>query len=173
REGAAAEAEGVAEAGDEEAEVEVVGEAAAEEEEGVAVGEEAGEEEVMAVTSDTESSVVARDMAAVAAITSTVYETTYTVTSTSVVLAQPTTTIETYYVGVSRTLTAPAQTVCDLSAAQTLTIVSMQPQVTETRVAVVTSNTYATVWVGQTQYTTHTQANAATVCWQQGGWYGV
>jgi len=97
-------------------------------------------------------------MAAVAAITSTVYETTYTVTSTSVVLAQPTTTIETYYVGVSRTVTAPAQTVCDVSAAQTLTIVSMQPQVTETRVAVVTSNTYATVWVGYVSALAWTQS---------------
>jgi hypothetical protein len=68
--------------------------------------------------------------------------------------------------------TAPAQTVCDVSAAQTLTVVSMQPQVTETKVTVVTTSTWDTVWVGQTQYTTHTQPNAATVCWQVGGWYG-
>lgn len=91
---------------------------------------------------------VERALAAVATITSTVYETTYTVTSTSVVLAQPTTTVETYYLGVDRTVTAPAQTVCDVSAAQTLTVVSVQPQVTETKVSVVTTNTYATLWVG-------------------------
>lgn len=97
---------------------------------------------------DTTSSIVEREIAAVAAITSTVYETTYTVTSTSVILAQPTTTVETYYLGISQTVTAPAQTVCDVSAAQTLTVLSVQPQATETRVAVVTTNTFATVWVG-------------------------
>lgn len=56
--------------------------------------------------------------------------------------------METYYLGVSQTVIAPAQTVCDVSAAKTLTVVSVQPQVTKTKVTVVTSNTIATVWVG-------------------------
>ncbi|KAL1844320.1 hypothetical protein VTK73DRAFT_2596 [Phialemonium thermophilum] len=73
---------------------------------------------------------------------------------------------------VEQTITAPPQTVCDVDQPATLTYVSVLPQETTTKVAYVTTSTVVTVWIGQTQFSTHTDYNAATACWQGGGWYG-
>ncbi|KAK1761967.1 hypothetical protein QBC33DRAFT_502058, partial [Phialemonium atrogriseum] len=108
---------------------------------------------------------------AVVVVTSTVYDT-HTVTSTSVVTAKATTTVETSYVSVLKTITAPAQTVCDADPGDAITVVSLLPQETETDVSYITVQTVVTQWVGQTQYTTHTDYNVASACSRGGGWYG-
>ncbi|KAK3686115.1 hypothetical protein B0T22DRAFT_483020 [Podospora appendiculata] len=115
-----------------------------------------------------------REVANAAAITSTIFETTYTVTSTETILAPaPTTVTETAYDGVTRTFIPPAQTVCDQPDLVTLTVLSAQPTQTEYDVSLVTIHTINTVWVGQTQYITYTNRAAETACWAVGGQYGV
>ncbi|KAK3326200.1 hypothetical protein B0H66DRAFT_617092 [Apodospora peruviana] len=113
-----------------------------------------------------------REPAKAAAITSTVFATT-TITSTSTILAQPRTSLETVYASVTETFTPPTQTVCDQPQLATVTVYTAQPTQTRYDVDHITVSTWATVWVGQTQYTTYTNYQAVTACWAAGGRYGV
>ncbi|KAK3693253.1 hypothetical protein B0T22DRAFT_532556 [Podospora appendiculata] len=62
------------------------------------------------------------------------------------------------------TFIPPVQTVC--SAEDTTTLYYQGPAQTNYEITYVTYYTWATVWVGQTQYTTSTDFNAMTRCWQ-------
>ncbi|KAH8882242.1 hypothetical protein GQ53DRAFT_831589 [Thozetella sp. PMI_491] len=124
----------------------------------------------------TASDVQKRDAAtpaAVAAITSTFVETTYTVTSTSTILAKQETDTETVWHDVTRTYTRPAQTVCDKNSGGTLTVMSLLPDSTEVQVDYVTYTVENTIYVEQTETDTWSDYYAATACWGGGGWYGV
>ncbi|CAK7212706.1 hypothetical protein SCUCBS95973_001554 [Sporothrix curviconia] len=106
-------------------------------------------------------------------VTSTVVETTYTATSTlTTTAATPTSTEDDFYT-VTTTFVPPAQTVCAVNGVPTVTYFYQGPAQTQYQVQYQTFNTWATVWVGQTQYWTYTDQNAQTQCWQGGGWYGV
>ncbi|KAK3940466.1 hypothetical protein QBC46DRAFT_260976 [Diplogelasinospora grovesii] len=111
-----------------------------------------------------------RALARVADMTSTIAETTYTVTSTIMEVATPATTTEVDYYLTTSTYTPPAQTVCD--AGETVTYYYQGPPQTDYEVQYVTYDTWVTVYIGQTQYSTATDYNAMTRCWQGGGWYG-
>ncbi|KAK3328557.1 hypothetical protein B0T19DRAFT_476142 [Cercophora scortea] len=165
----------VVEARAEEAAEEAVEEVEAEEVEvEVAVVEAVDMEDARKATMVSPVVVEVREVAKAAAITSTIFETTYTVTSTETLLAPaPTTVTETAYDGVTRTFIPPAQTVCDQPDLVTLTVLSAQPTQTEYDVSLVTIHTIDTVWVRQTQYTTYTNRAAETACWAVGGQYGV
>ncbi|KAK3381116.1 hypothetical protein B0H63DRAFT_545490 [Podospora didyma] len=111
-----------------------------------------------------------RGVAKMADYTSTVTETTYTVTSTVVELVEGDTVTETSHYITTTTFFPPAQTVCE--AEDTVTLYYQGPPHTDYEVNYVTYYTFATVWVGQTQYTTSTDYPAMTRCWQGGGYYG-
>jgi hypothetical protein len=93
--------------------------------------------------------------------------------------------------------TPPAETVCAGNDNQaTITYIYQGAPQTDYQVQYVTYNTWITIWVGyvlstpsiactlslavdtkwwknrQTQYTTYTDYNAMTQCWQGGGYYG-
>jgi len=67
--------------------------------------------------------------------------------------------------------TPPAQTACGDNVVET--VVFEDEPVTEYEVDYVTVTVAATIWEGQTQYSTQTDWNDASACWQNGGWYGV
>ncbi|KAK3370035.1 hypothetical protein B0H63DRAFT_551973 [Podospora didyma] len=154
-----------------------VAEALAADREGVvAAAVVAAEEEVAVVEEDVEATqgqmAEKREVAKAAALTTTV-EATVTVTSTTTVVVPGRTWIETVYDFTTATFNPPAQTVCDQQQQATLTVFSMQPTQTVYEVDHVTRDTVATVWVGQTRYTTYTNYQSASICWAAGGRYGV
>ncbi|KAK4107849.1 hypothetical protein N656DRAFT_802294 [Canariomyces notabilis] len=123
------------------------------------------------VTASPDAKVVtARAVARLADVTRTVYETT-TVTRTVVEVEEGETATEYNHYTTTWTYTPPAQTVCD--AETTETIFYQGPPRTVYQITYVTHYTRATVWVGQTQYTTSTDYPAMTRCWQNGGDYGL
>ncbi|KAK3332424.1 hypothetical protein B0T19DRAFT_398192 [Cercophora scortea] len=122
-----------------------------------------------------DNAITAREVAAVAAVTSTYTQTTYTVTSTIRTTIPAKTTTEFIYKTVTATITPAPSTQCisGANAAVTVTINKGSPTtVTETNIAYDTTHLSATVWVGQTQYTTITNQASATACWKAGGWFG-
>ncbi|KAK4194999.1 hypothetical protein QBC40DRAFT_269641 [Triangularia verruculosa] len=117
--------------------------------------------------------VAATPAAQVAAITSTITQTTYTVTSTTTTTVAGRVTTETVLRTTTATVTPPPSTVCAGNApGATVTVIRTQSAVTETNVVYLTSHLSGTVWVGQTQYTTVSNPVSATACWRAGGWYG-
>lgn len=114
--------------------------------------------------------------AAVAAVTSTYTETTYTVTRTIVTTIPARTTTELVLRTTTATVTPAATTVCLNGNGQgvTVTVNRGNPTtVTQTNIVYQTTQVSGTVWVGQTQYTTFTNSASATACWRAGGWFGV
>jgi hypothetical protein len=112
---------------------------------------------------------------AVAAVTVTYTQTTYTVTQTLVTTLAPTTTTELVMRTITATVAPPAATVCAGGGrpGQTVTVNPPGATVTQTNIVYQTTHLSGTVWVGQTQFTTFTNAASATACWRAGGWYGV
>ncbi|KAK1762352.1 hypothetical protein QBC33DRAFT_283050 [Phialemonium atrogriseum] len=113
--------------------------------------------------------------AAVAAVTSTYTETTYTVTRTSVTTIPPRTATEVDYRTITTTIAPAPTTVCTGGGNQATVTVVMGDSgaVTQTNIVYQTTRAAGTVWVGQTQYTTFTNSASATACWRAGGWIGV
>ncbi|KAL2264911.1 hypothetical protein VTJ83DRAFT_7421 [Remersonia thermophila] len=111
--------------------------------------------------------------ASVAAVTSTVTAT-YTITSTLTTTVPGTTTTELVLRTTTATSTPPPLTVCTGAGRDTtLTVTSRNgTPATVTDIIYLTSHLPATVWVGQTTYTTSTNSASATACWRSGGWYG-
>ncbi|PKS05756.1 hypothetical protein jhhlp_007585 [Lomentospora prolificans] len=114
-----------------------------------------------------------REEAAVAAQTVTYTQTTYTVTQTVVTTVPPQTTTELALT--TRTITSQAAptTVCQGNGQGT--VVTVNPggnAVTQTNLVYTTIHAAGTVWVGETAYTTISNAASATACWRAGGWYG-
>ncbi|KAK5656877.1 hypothetical protein OQA88_4427 [Cercophora sp. LCS_1] len=114
-----------------------------------------------------------RGIVRVAAITTTILQTTYTVTQTTTKIVPARTAIETVYDVVTRTFIPPAQTVCNEPDIPTITVFRAEPTQTIYNVQYVTLRTQVTVWVGQTQYETYSNYQSATACWANGGYYGV
>ncbi|KAI1372908.1 hypothetical protein F4677DRAFT_238224 [Hypoxylon crocopeplum] len=112
-----------------------------------------------------------REVAAVAATTVTVTETTYTVTITSVTTAPAATTTEDVFTTVTATITPAPSTVCD-KLGRTVTVTKPYGTVTQTNIGYSTTHVEATVWVGETKYSTSTNIASATSCLKNGGWYG-
>ncbi|KAK1756961.1 hypothetical protein QBC47DRAFT_422042 [Echria macrotheca] len=118
--------------------------------------------------------VQAREVAKAAAITSTVLQTTYTVTETSTIIVPARTSIETGLKHIVNGISVPpAQTICDEPDIATVTVLSAEPTQTVYDVDYVTFRSQVTVWVGSTQFQTYTNRQSATACWQNGGYYGV
>ncbi|KAK1835888.1 hypothetical protein QBC39DRAFT_339873, partial [Podospora conica] len=117
--------------------------------------------------------VAKRAMAAGAALTSTVLQTTYTVTRTTAVIVPGTTAVELAYAIVTKTFVPPAQTVCDEPDIATVTRFEQEPQQTLRDVVYVTVFAKETVRIEQTQYSTHSDARTASACLANGGQYGV
>ncbi|KAL1902869.1 hypothetical protein Sste5346_000780 [Sporothrix stenoceras] len=116
-------------------------------------------------------------MQSVMATTVTVTETTYTVTQTRVSTAPAATTTEVVFKTITATVTPAPSTVCangsNNKPGATVTVTrGGNGVVTQTDVVYQTTKVSGTVWVGQTQYTTVTNAPSATACWRAGGWYG-
>ncbi|KAK4158756.1 hypothetical protein QBC43DRAFT_294705, partial [Cladorrhinum sp. PSN259] len=109
----------------------------------------------------------------IAAVTTVTVEATKTITQSTTLLVPGQTEVETVYSQVVRTFTPPAQTVCQEAETATITVFSIQPAQTVYQIDHITLNTVATVWVGQTRYSTSTDYRAATACWAAGGRYGV
>lgn len=112
---------------------------------------------------------------AVAAVTSTYTQTTYTVTSTLRTTIAGKTTTELILRTVTATVTPAPSTVCAGGNAPgaTITVNRGTPApVTQTNMVYQTVHISGTVWVGQTQYSTVTNAASATACWRAGGWFG-
>ncbi|KAK4164455.1 hypothetical protein QBC43DRAFT_288705 [Cladorrhinum sp. PSN259] len=112
--------------------------------------------------------------ASVAAITSTVTQTTYTVTSTSITTVPGRTTTETVLRTTTATVTPPATTVCAGNGpGRTVTITrGTATPVTLTDIVYLTSKIAGTVWEVKTQFSTISNTASATACWRAGGWYG-
>ncbi|CAI4212267.1 unnamed protein product [Parascedosporium putredinis] len=114
-----------------------------------------------------------REEAAVAAQTVTYTQTTYTVTQTVVTTVPPQTTTELALVTSTTTSQPPPSTVCNGGGQQvTVTVNPGGPGVTQTNLVYTTVHASGTVWVGETAYTTISNAASATACWRAGGWYG-
>ncbi|KAK3905160.1 hypothetical protein C8A05DRAFT_31034 [Staphylotrichum tortipilum] len=114
---------------------------------------------------------IARRALAIVTVTSTVYDDENTVTSTVVEIEEGEATTEYNFYTTTTTSTPPPQTVCD--AETTVTLLYQGAPQTQYEVTYVTYYTWATVWVRQTQYTTATDYDVMTRCWQGGGYYGV
>ncbi|KAI6092012.1 hypothetical protein F4821DRAFT_254127 [Hypoxylon rubiginosum] len=109
----------------------------------------------------------------VAATTVTVTETTYTVTSTSVTTVPAATVTEDVYQTVTATITPAPSTVCDDSRpGTTVTVTRPFATVTLTDIKYSTTHVQATVWIGETKYSTSTNKASATLCSLLGGSYG-
>lgn len=110
----------------------------------------------------------------VAAVTSTVTETTYTVTKTVVTTIPARTTTETVVATKTLTITPPATTICSGgSPGTTITSTRGKPSTTtQSSIVYITTQVTGTVYVGITQYTTYTNSASATACWRDGGWFG-
>ncbi|CAK7202755.1 hypothetical protein SEUCBS139899_005482 [Sporothrix eucalyptigena] len=117
-------------------------------------------------------------MQSVMATTVTITETTYTVTQTRVSTAPAFTTTEVVFKTITATITPSPSTVCANGGGgnqpgATVTVTrGGTGVVTQTNIVYQTTKVSGTVWVGQTQYTTITNAPSATACWRAGGWYG-
>jgi hypothetical protein len=111
---------------------------------------------------------------AVAAVTTTVTETTYTVTQTVVTTVPATTTTEIVMQTITATVAPAPTTVCSGGGrpGQTVTVNPPASTVTQTNIIYQTTHLSGTVWVGQTAFTTFSNAASATACWRAGGWYG-
>lgn len=117
-----------------------------------------------------------REYAAVAAQTVTYTQTTYTVTQTVVTTVPRATTTEIAFRTTTATVAPPASTICADGGRPAVTVTvnpGGQGQVTQTNIVYSTTRLAGTVWVGQTAYTTISNAASATACWRAGGWYGV
>ncbi|KAL1842209.1 hypothetical protein VTJ49DRAFT_5821 [Mycothermus thermophilus] len=111
--------------------------------------------------------------ASVASVTSTVTAS-RAVTSTLTTTVPGTTTTELVLRTTTSTITPPPLTVCTGAGRDTTVTVTSRNgvPVTLTDIIYLTSHLPATVWVGQTTYTTSTNSASATACWRSGGWYG-
>jgi hypothetical protein len=112
---------------------------------------------------------------AVAAVTVTYTQTTLTVTQTLVTTIPPRTTTELAFRTITQTVNPPPNTICSGGGrpGQTVTVAPPQATITQTNLVYQTTHLSGTVWVGQTQYTTLSNAASATACWRAGGWYGL
>lgn len=114
-------------------------------------------------------------LGAVAAVTSTRTQTTFTVTSTLQTTIPGRTVTENVFRTVTATITPAASTVCrdGGQGGATVTVIrGNTAAVTQTDIVYQTTHLSGTVWVGQTAYTTVTNAASATACWRAGGWFG-
>ena len=112
---------------------------------------------------------------AVAAVTSTYTQTTYTVTSTVQTTIPGRTATEFVLRTVTATITPAPSTICLNGGNPGVTITVVRGNtgaVTQTDYIYRTTRMSGTVWVGQTQYTTITNSASATACWRAGGWFG-
>ncbi|KAK3937407.1 hypothetical protein QBC46DRAFT_319704 [Diplogelasinospora grovesii] len=113
--------------------------------------------------------------AAVAAVTSTYTETTYTFTSTIQTTIPAKTTTELAFKTVTATVAPAPSTVCANGGTPGATVtVNRGSPTTATQINLIYQTTHlsGTLWIGQTQYTTYTNAASATACWRAGGWFG-
>jgi len=115
-------------------------------------------------------------MQAVAAVTITYTQTTYTVTQSRVVTAPVTTTTENIYRIVTQTVTPTPQTACrDGGGGRQVTVTVARGgggAVTQTNIVYSTTRVSGTVWVVATTTSTISNAASATACWRAGGWFG-